>query len=1435
MKKRILIALSVIAIVMTMFGVTACGGKSEAFLTPATSASVKIDEENKTMTVEAGVTSSIPQAAVTDKDGNILSDYVVTRLVTKPDGTKSPATVTLSHGDELTVKYTAVKGEEKLEKTYSLKCYDTILPTLTFLNLSRTYAEGTTITIGFTDVSADLDRENSTVTLRNVTANTTENISLDAGCEFIATAGEYTLTAALKDLSGNENTIEKSFKVVAPFTDENVDDHCIWDFNEEGYLANVAFAADGDTADAAIVDDTDGENPIKALKISAKAGKTYNITFTKGATLRIYEQEAISFRVKSDKIVDIFEVYNADDGTMYDLSWKTGGYDGYITAYAPISTLFNEGYELSALKVKLSTEVDTDIYIDYIGYTDPAPIFTDDDLPENMLAAFDEAGYLERISAASGKDHTTFNASWSYEAAADCPAGSTDGAIKFVSSTDPATTSDKQARDGFTYRFNKRLKASDFKNLAFRVYCEGEFSTLSLSFSDRKKGDTVYRWVGGALGVKNEWITVRVPSDKLAETLKGCENIVSVCVRFHRPATSPTGAVLYLDGISNIEAGYADYNYDFGSLNDPDFYAAEAIDGGTVIGMVADGAAKDGYALKAVTAFGTKSGVKINFNDLDVSEYSEVRVRLRSANPSNPSQAAVGIYLNGSASTSKYGAFGTYTTIDIKQYLGSDKLSSIEFARRTVKGIEIYIDSITFVRPTDYSQVNYDFSSEDDYDLVTANEYNGGEVEGIVADAAATDGYALKATTVPGGANGVSIRFDHIDLSLYERVIVRLRTEGGAISIGANGKGYIGGFGEYATYDKGSVNIMNYAAKLTELGITHLDSIEIYRNVANIAIYIDSITFVEPTDYSRVNYDFSSADDYDLRAVSGYNGASVAGIVADSAAKDGYALKGSTANTDNSGIKILFNNIKVDDYAAIYLRLRATNSVSITVNGVGSKFDAYNTYKDYDISAVAKSNSIEYLTSIEIFRTKLPLDIYVDCVIFEEKPDFAKINYDFSSVDDYDMKIVSSYNGGTVSGIVADETATGNFALKATTVSGGANGVRIAFDDLTVADYIGIYVTLRTETANTGDQAKQVSLYINDEFGTNVYYNYINGYKRVNILSLMQVKGITATTLSAFTVARNVSNIDVYIDKIEFVKKTDASKYDYKFDSANDSDLEIVSSFEGRADYALVEDSTATGGYAISGQVKDNKGFQISFNNLNVSDYAKITLRYRSTDGVQFYANGGTAIEYAGKSTAYAELDLLYALKKSSITTLSSIETGRAGATPTVWIDSITFVKWSEFEANADFDYDFSSADDIDMTVVSSYKSGPVLGIVEDEKITDKTDNFALKAKTVLNGGVKIAFHDLKIDDYSSIKVRIRTYRSTNPQVTISMNGGKSLKWSGYADYADVDIIELFNTKKATDATTYNDTALWSIEIWRDSVADIEIYVDSITFVKKTA
>ena len=233
-------------------------------------------------------------------------------------------------------------------------------------------------------------------------------------------------------------------------------------------------------------------------------------------------------------------------------------------------------------------------------------------------------------------------------------------------------------------------------------------------------------------------------------------------------------------------------------------------------------------------------------------------------------------------------------------------------------------------------------------------------------------------------------------------------------------------------------------------------------------------------------------------------------------------------------------------------------------------------------------------------------------------------------------------------------------------------------------------------------------------------------------------------------------------------------------------------------------------------------GLQISFNDLNVSDYAKITLRYRSNDGVQFYANGGTKkIKYVAKVDEYTDLDLLAALKEGSFTTLSSIETGRDGATPTVWIDSITFVKWSEIN------YDFSSADDIDMTVVSKQGDGKDIGMVADEKATD---GFALKAVTGNNGGVKIAFNNLDISEYETITLRIRTESTAaSPQINVNVNvddTSNNLEWKKYDEYTEIELVAAMKNK--------NINTLSSILLYRN-VPNTTIYVDSVTLVKKTA
>ena len=92
--------------------------------------------------------------------------------------------------------------------------------------------------------------------------------------------------------------------------------------------------------------------------------------------------------------------------------------------------------------------------------------------------------------------------------------------------------------------------------------------------------------------------------------------------------------------------------------------------------------------------------------------------------------------------------------------------------------------------------------------------------------------------------------------------------------------------------------------------------------------------------------------------------------------------------------------------------------------------------------------------------------------------------------------------------------------------------------------------------------------------------------------------------------------------------------------------------------------------------------------------------------------------------------------------------------------------------------------------------------------------------------GVQIVFNDIDISKYSAIKLRIRTSRESNPQVSLFANGTSLNCWKGYPTYTDVDLISLM-TENNIDIVT-----LSSLEIARKEVAGIEIYIDKIEFVK---
>ena len=288
------------------------------------------------------------------------------------------------------------------------------------------------------------------------------------------------------------------------------------------------------------------------------------------------------------------------------------------------------------------------------------------------------------------------------------------------------------------------------------------------------------------------------------------------------------------------------------------------------------------------------------------------------------------------------------------------------------------------------------------------------------------------------------------------------------------------------------------------------------------------------------DYDFSSVIDYDLTKVSAYNGGTVKGIVADSAAADGFALLGNTDNIKKdangawlvNGFSIAMGNIPVAKYSEINVYLRTSDSFSIYANDVNLIYEKYDSYTKVNLIELInkQSTAITELNEISFRRSAVNVSIYVDKIEFVQKP----YNYDFSSADDNDIYAVSSFNGGTVTGIVADEAASDGFALKAVTAYGpNVNvGVQIVFNDIDISKYSAIKLRIRTSRESNS----QVSLFAN---GTSLdcWEGYAT-YTDVDLIPLMTANNINIVTLSSLEIARKeVAGIEIYIDKIELVKK----------------------------------------------------------------------------------------------------------------------------------------------------------------------------------------------------------------------------------------------------------------------------------------------------------
>lgn len=737
--KKISIFFILFALLVSVFALNSCG-ETTAEYQIVVNPTAQVSITNEGFVVEAGNTFTIPQCEVYNSAGQYCEEFQVSRVITDQNGNRKAGTLQMKHGEVYNVVYTATNGEEELVKEMKLYCYDTVLPTLSLLNMQRMYNKGETINIKVNTISNDVDYEKSTIVVKNETAGTETPMTFTSTFSFVPQneSEAYKVVAELTDINGNKNTVEYSFIIAGNFKDANIKDFDIWDFDEPEYINNIKIAGESDDLEYSIETSNIPEGGVGgALKLHLKADERYVLTLINGNPVTIEDCSTVGFRIWTTDVVDIFEIYNVEDASMYDLSWRATQRNKWQNVeFDPLGT-FAFDYSLDSVKIVLSCETDVTVYIDSVyanAYIEP---WKDTDISDGDFAVFDDDGYYERITEQLMGDNT-YTGRW--EIVYDIP-GTTDftgGALKFTSDGDPTLFSGGFVRDGFKFQLFNKLSNADLvgKGFLFRMYLENTQTSLSVDLYDQKLGQIQLGWFT-LRGSSDRWVNIIIPYDEIASKIENCENITHLNIRIiRRTEDSEAGVtehVTYFDKISIYDFDYDKFKYNF-----VDGYDTRAVENlGYCTGFrTEDALAKDGWALYGTTGLHeVMSGLEIKFDNLELSEYSSIYVRLRTEmsifNNNNVNIGANGVHL-------KYGPYPDYTEVDILPMMlekGMTHLESIYVGAKYCSEIGIYIDDIIFVKKED-APVYEDFTLDAD-DLLEfvgtegKSNYEGGNVANV--------------------------------------------------------------------------------------------------------------------------------------------------------------------------------------------------------------------------------------------------------------------------------------------------------------------------------------------------------------------------------------------------------------------------------------------------------------------------------------------------------------------------------------------------------------------------------------------------------------------------------------------------------------------------------------------------------------------------------
>ncbi len=482
---------------------------------------------------------------------------------------------------EYTAKYAVTYDEKSYEADFTIVCEDTTLPEIKVVTHKA---------FGYLDETAELpkctyadlagiDQESLLITVLSPSGKTVE---VEENKFLLDELGEYVITIEVKDNNGNLSKRELKLTCYAPFVDENRAENVIYSFNDEEYLSlavdvetdleitreivsegypAIESEAEGNgvlkiSSDALFGDERDGYGVRNILtqfnlheELAASTG--YNIVARIAVSkdtdyVKLFRRMTNYGYASEDKDV-VSQMYGLKANTWYD--WEIDPiYFGYHVSFENFVICFRDSGN-------------TALYIDEIYFTPKK--FVDTQKAENVVADFDEEGYLHNVFQNVYCDPTTtradrVNGSEFSIVSSELPAanGAAAKAPNLAASGSALKVQTTANGGGMTYMFPEAIQLDEITRLKFRMYLDVEakyLSTMVIGFFNGEgfDGGNNYWTYAGTHYETKEWFELDFETEHLYRYTAG--NSISgfyIYLKSNAGWNTPLAHTFYLDEIN---------------------------------------------------------------------------------------------------------------------------------------------------------------------------------------------------------------------------------------------------------------------------------------------------------------------------------------------------------------------------------------------------------------------------------------------------------------------------------------------------------------------------------------------------------------------------------------------------------------------------------------------------------------------------------------------------------------------------------------------------------------------------------------------------------------------------------------------------------------------------------------------------------------------